>query len=57
MDRAFESIHQREIFKGQQLEAPVRVVELMDHYQATGEALGRLAANVRNFTLAYCTQY
>jgi len=39
MEGAFESIHQREIFKDQQLEAPVRVLELMDHYLATGEAL------------------
>ena len=39
MDGAFESILQREIFKGQQLEAPVHVLELMDHYLAAGEAL------------------
>ena len=39
MDGAFESIQQREIFKGQQLDASARVLELMDHYLATGEAL------------------
>jgi uncharacterized membrane protein YccC len=39
MEGAFDSIHQGEIFKGQQLESPVRVLELMDHYLATGEAL------------------
>ena len=36
---ALESIHQCDILKGQQLEAPVRVLELADHYHATGEAL------------------
>ena len=39
MEGALDTIHQREIFNGQQLEAPVRVLELMDHYQATGEVL------------------
>jgi hypothetical protein len=39
MDGAFESIQQREIFKGQHLDASARVLELMDHYLATGEAL------------------
>jgi uncharacterized membrane protein YccC len=39
MDGALENIHQREILKGQQLEAPVHVLELVDHYHAAGEAL------------------
>ena len=39
MEGAFESVHQREIFKGEQLESPVHVLELMDHYLATAETL------------------
>jgi hypothetical protein len=39
MGGALESIHQSEILKDRQPEAPVCVVELVDHYQATGEAL------------------
>jgi uncharacterized membrane protein YccC len=39
MDGALESIHQSDILKGQQLETPVHVLELADHYHATGEAL------------------
>jgi Fusaric acid resistance protein family len=39
MDGTSESILRSEILKGQQLEAPVRVLELVDHYHATGEAL------------------
>jgi hypothetical protein len=39
MEGAIDSIYQGEIFKGQLLESPVRVLELMDHYLATGEAL------------------
>ena len=39
MDGALENIHQGEILKGQQLEASVHVLELVDHYHAAGEAL------------------
>jgi uncharacterized membrane protein YccC len=39
MDGAPERIRQSEILMNRQLEEPVRVVELVDHYRATGEAL------------------
>jgi hypothetical protein len=39
MDEALESIRQSEILNGQPLEAPVHMLELVDHYHATGEAL------------------
>jgi hypothetical protein len=39
MEGAPESICQSEILDDRQREAPVRVVELVDHYRATGEAL------------------
>jgi hypothetical protein len=39
MEGAPESICQSEILDDRQPEAPVRVVELVDHYRATGEAL------------------
>jgi hypothetical protein len=39
MDGALESMDQREILEGRQLDIPLRVLELVDHYHATGEAL------------------
>ena len=39
MDGALESIRQSEILNGSHPEAPERVLELVDHYHATGEAL------------------
>jgi len=39
MDGALESIRQSDILDGSNLEAPERVLELLDHYHATGEAL------------------
>jgi hypothetical protein len=50
MDRALESIHQSEIWTGPKSETPVRVLELADHYYATGEALeecGRLISALK----------
>jgi hypothetical protein len=47
--RALETIRQSEILKGQQLEAPVRMLELVDHYHERGEALeecGRLVGSL-----------
>ena len=39
MEGALESIYQSEIAQGQQLDTSVRVLERMDHYLTTGEAL------------------
>jgi len=39
MDGALESIRQSDILDGSNPEAPERVLELVDHYHATGEAL------------------
>jgi uncharacterized membrane protein YccC len=39
MDGALESIRQSAILNGSHPEAPQRVLELVEHYQATGEAL------------------
>jgi hypothetical protein len=51
LDRALEGIRQSEILKGQPLEAPVRMLELADHYRATGEALEECARLVRTLEI------
>jgi uncharacterized membrane protein YccC len=51
MDGALERIRQSEILKDQQLEAPVRMLELGDHYHATGEALEECARLVRTLEI------
>jgi uncharacterized membrane protein YccC len=51
LDRALEGIRQSEILKGQPLEAPVRMLELVDHYRATGQALEECARLVRTLEI------
>jgi uncharacterized membrane protein YccC len=51
MDEALERIRQSEILKGQPLEAPVRMLELGNHYHATGEALEECARLVRTLEI------
>jgi uncharacterized membrane protein YccC len=50
MDQAVERIRQSRILSGQKLEAPVRMLELVNRYHATGEALengGRLVRTLQ----------
>jgi uncharacterized membrane protein YccC len=51
IDRALETIRQSGILRRQQLEVPVRMVELVDHYYATGDALEECARLIRTLEI------
>jgi uncharacterized membrane protein YccC len=51
MDQAVEQIHQSRIFVGQNLEAAVRLLDLVDRYHATGEALEECGRLVRTLEI------
>jgi uncharacterized membrane protein YccC len=51
MDQAVEQIRQSRIFVGQNLEAAVRMLDLVDRYHATGEALEECGRLVRTLEI------
>ena len=51
MDQAVEKIRQSGILAGQSLEAAVRMLDLVDHYHATGEALEECGRLVRTLEI------
>src|SRR5215469_235414 len=51
LDQAVEQIRQSRILSGQKLDAPVRVLELVNRYHATAEALERCGRLVRSLEI------
>jgi uncharacterized membrane protein YccC len=51
MDQAVERMRQSRILSGQKLEAPVRMLELVNRYHATGEALEQCGRLVRTLQI------
>jgi hypothetical protein len=51
MDQAVERIRQSRILSGQKLEAPVRMLELVNRYHATAEALENCGRSARTLQI------
>ena len=51
LDQAVEQIRQSRILSGQKLDAPVRVLELVNRYHATAEVLERCGQLVRTLEI------
>ena len=51
MDQAVEQIRQIPVLAGQNLEADVRMLDLVDRYHATGEALEECGRLVRTLEI------